>query len=73
MINTQIKFEGKIHYGLNVVALRMNNTKFLSFMVNLTLNVKVKVTIFLNSSEIFSREPSTPIFPIFPINFIGIL
>ena len=36
MINTQLKFEGKIHYGSKVVAFVRNYTKFLSFKSNLT-------------------------------------
>ena len=46
MINTQLKFEGKIHYGSKVVSFTMNYTKFLSFKGYLTLKVKVKVTSF---------------------------
>ena len=42
MINTQLKFEGKIDYGSKVVAFTRNYT----FKANLTLKVKVKVTSF---------------------------
>ena len=38
MINTQLKFEGKIDYGSKVVAITRNYT---SFRANLTLKVKV--------------------------------
>ena len=41
MINTQLKFEGKIEYDSNVVAFTRNYT---SYKANLT--VKVKVTRF---------------------------
>ena len=44
MINTQLKFDGKIHYSSKVVAFTRNCTTFLSFKAYLTLNLKVKVT-----------------------------
>ena len=43
MINTQLKFEGKIDYGSKVVAFTRNYT---SFKASLNLKVKVKVTRF---------------------------
>ena len=41
--NAQLKFEGKIDYGSEVVAFTRNYT---SFKANLTLKVKIKVTRF---------------------------
>ena len=46
MINTQLKFEGKIHYGSKVVTFTRNYTKFVHFKAHLTLKIKVKVTSF---------------------------
>ena len=46
MINTPLKFKGKIPNGSKVVAFTRNCTKFSSFKTNLTLKVKVKVTSF---------------------------
>ena len=43
MINTQLKFEGKIHYGSKVVTITRNYTK-LSFKAYLTLKVKVTMS-----------------------------
>ena len=37
MSNTQLKFEGTIHYGSKVVAFTRNYTKFLSSIAYLTL------------------------------------
>ena len=47
MINTHLKFEGKIDYGSKVVAFKMNYTRF---KANLILKIKVKIS---NPSEIF--------------------
>ena len=46
MINTHLKFEGKIPYGSKIVAFTRNYTKVLSLKANLTLNAKVMVTSF---------------------------
>ena len=46
MINPQLKFDGKIHYGSKVVAFTRNYTKYFNFKANLTLKVNVKVTSF---------------------------
>ena len=45
MINSQLKFEAKVP-GSKVISFTRNYTKYLSFKVNLTLKVKVKVTSF---------------------------
>ena len=42
MVNTHLKFEGKIHHSSKVVAFTRNYTKFSSFKANLTLKVTVK-------------------------------
>ena len=42
MVNTHLKFEGKIHHGSKVVAFTRNYTKFSSFKANLTLKFTVK-------------------------------
>ena len=46
MINTHLRFEGKIPNASKVVAFRRNYRKFLSLKANLTLNVMLKVTSF---------------------------
>ena len=51
MINIQIKFEGKIHYGSKVVAFRNNCTKF--FKLQGQFGLKGQSQEFLNLSETF--------------------
>ena len=48
MINTQIKFEGKIPMVQKLLHSQGITQNFLSFKANLTLMVKVKVTSFQN-------------------------
>ena len=52
MINTQLKFEGKIPTAQNVVAFTRNYTKFFSFKANLTLKVEVKITNFVGRFDL---------------------
>ena len=46
IVNTQLKFEGKIHYGSKLLHSQGITQIFLSFKANLTLKIKVKVTSF---------------------------
>ena len=53
MINTQLKFEGKIHNSSKDVALARNDKKCLSFKANLTLKGHGQGNQFSNLSQIF--------------------
>ena len=53
MINTQLKFEGKIHYGSQVVTFTRNNIKFFKFQGIFDLEGQGQSHQFLNTSETF--------------------
>ena len=52
MINTQLKFDGKI-LTVQVIEFARDHTKFLSLKAHFTLKVKVKVTSFQTSLRHF--------------------